>query len=179
MAASSTIPGAKHEIYEQLNDDRTLDQIDDFFSFSFSSCQLLHASRLFFFQWDKLDLYKRRDLFLHLSFSFLKSTCMANIIISRQAWPRKLQRDRNSGFQNSADIQLLDLVFLGGVFFFRKAGVVLFFIFIFISYNSSRSRECVFMEVGIPQWRMSQLQLFLYDSIDRWILDFLQKYLFP
>lgn len=31
MAASSTIPGAKHEIYEQLNDDRTLDQIDDFF----------------------------------------------------------------------------------------------------------------------------------------------------
>lgn len=30
------IPGAKHEIYEQHNDDRTLDQIDDFF-FSFFS----------------------------------------------------------------------------------------------------------------------------------------------
>lgn len=88
---------------------------------------------------------------------------------SRQAWPRKLQRDRNSGFQNSADTTIRFVFF----FFFRKAGVVFFiflflflFFFILISYNSSRSGECVFMEVGIPQWRLGQLQLFLYDSID-------------
>lgn len=78
---------------------------------------------------------------------------MANIIFLG-----RLGRESFKGTEiqdsRTARIQLLDILFLG-----KQA------LFLFI-YNSSRQGECVFMEVGIPQWLTGPLQLFLCDTID-------------
>lgn len=61
-----TIPGATHEIYEQLDDDRTLDQIDDFscffFFLTFLSSLSTFSHPIYFLPYGtSLNYYKRRD----------------------------------------------------------------------------------------------------------------------
>lgn len=64
VAASLTIPGAEHEIYEQLDDDRTLDQIDDFFfSFHFLFLVNLFASHPFSFHMGQAWIIMSAEIF--------------------------------------------------------------------------------------------------------------------